>query len=224
MPETYSLTVINNSELQRPTFAVFATLPVDSAYETLPLAWFTRQIDAGNEYTFTWDITWGFMWAGQGAEKGYQWQGTGRRPANPDSEDLCSVAFGYDGDFYFASQVREPDGAHLRIDDAASIPLPSEQACSVGVTLDGKPACVTNAGKNLHQTFTLHPTYYLDAGNYVQGQMVDGDSTTDYLELEYSGTNRGLTATLNADNTWTLEKSANVNFAHRFSQLVAAKS
>lgn len=29
MPNSYSLTVINNSELTRPTFAVFAKLPAD---------------------------------------------------------------------------------------------------------------------------------------------------------------------------------------------------
>lgn len=38
MPDTYSLTVINNSELASPTFAVFAELPISSTFQAVGLA------------------------------------------------------------------------------------------------------------------------------------------------------------------------------------------
>lgn len=81
------------------------------------------------------------------------------------------------------------------------------------MTLGGEAACAVDAGPNLNQTFSLHPTYYIDAGNYVQGQMVDGSSVTNFQELVYANGNQALTATLNADNTWAVANTAEVNIA-----------
>jgi hypothetical protein len=103
--------------------------------------------------------------------------------------------------------VGTPDGDTLWITDAPTVPVPSRQASSVAVTLSGSPVCATDAGPNLRQAFTLHPTYYIDAGTYVKGQMVDGASVTELQELVYSGGNTALTATLRQDNTWTVEPS-----------------
>lgn len=138
---------------------MFADLPDSSESESLDLAWLTRQVDGGNQYTFTWETN------------------------------------------------GNPDGAHLWIADSPQIPPPSNQPSSVAVTLSGDPACVTNAGPNLNQTFSLHPTYHVDAGDYVTGQMVDGADVAGFMELEYRGGNDALTATLNADNTWTARPS-----------------
>lgn len=214
MPDTYSLTVINNSEIDRPTFAVFATLPMSSSYKSFNLAWLTQPINAGNHYTFTWNLTWGFCWSAQGTQAGYQWAGGGSLPADPNSVTECSAEFTYNGDFQLMPTSGKPNGSTLWIKDSAS--LPNDQASSVGVTLSGKSACVTDAGRNLHQTYTLHPTYYIDAGQYVEGQMVDGSSVTDFQQLAYTNGNTALTATLNLDNTWNVSNSAQVNFAKMF--------
>lgn len=216
MPNSYSLTVINDSELESPTFALFATLPATSDFATLNLAWLTQQINATNKYVFTWDITWGFAWAAQGTSAGYQWAGSGTLPADPNSSTESKAEFSYNGDFQLTPATSTPTGDTLWIVDSPTVPLPSKQPSSVAVTLGGSPASATNAGPNLFQTYTLHPTYYIDAGNYVKGQMVDGDSVTSFQELSYTGGNTALTATLNQDNTWTVGNSAEVNFAEAF--------
>ena len=216
MPNSYSLTVINNSELTRPTFAVFAKLPADSSYDTLSTAWLTQPINAHSQYVFTWDITWGFVWSAQGTGAGYQWSASGKLPANPVSQSGCAASFSYNGDFQLTPDLHDPSGDKLWITDAPNIPLPSKQKSSVGVTLGGSPACVTDAGPNLGQTFTLHPTYYINSGSYVQGQMVDGSSVTAFQQLAYTGGNTALTATLNPDNTWTVQNSRAINFAELF--------
>jgi rhizosphere induced protein len=215
MPNSYSLTVINNSELQSPTFAVFAKLPVSSDFNSLNLAWLTQQINANNHYVFTWDLTWGFAWAAQGTEAGYQWAGGGTLPADPNSTTDSKAEFSYNGDFQLVPAPSTPTGDKLWIVDSATVPLPTKNPSSVAVTLGGSTACVTNAGPNLFQTFTLHPTYYIDAGDYVKGQMVDGDSVTAFQELEFSGGSTALTATLNEDNTWTVGNSSEVDFSAR---------
>ncbi len=218
MSNTYTLTVINNSELTRPTFAVFATLPTSSSYDTLNLAWLTQPINEGNQYVFTWEINWGFAWSAQGTASGYQWAGSGTLPADPNSTSECAADFAYNGDFQLTHASGNPDGSTLWISDSPTVPLPSQQPSSVAVTLGGSSACATNAGPNLYQTFTLHPTYYIDAGDYVKGQMVDGTSVAAYQELAFTNGNTALTAVLNQDNTWTVQKTADVSFAELFAE------
>lgn len=216
MTDSYSLTVINDSELVQPTFAVFATLPAMSSYETLNLAWLTQQINEGNQYVFTWDIEWGFAWSAQGTSTGYRWHGSGKLAADPNSSSECAATFGYNGDFELTPRAGTPNGYTLWVTDSPTIPLPDSKPSSVAVTLSGSSACATNAGPNLFQNFTLHPTYYIDAGNYVQGQMVDGASVSAFQKLEYAKGNNALTVTLNEDNTWSVENSDQVNLADMF--------
>lgn len=202
MPNTYQLTVINQSENPDLDFAVFSTMPVESDNASVALAWLVQRIDAGNQYTFTWEIQWGLAWSASGAEAGYTWSASGSIDADPNVDALAGATLDYDGDFSLKSTAVKADGRHLRVENTADVPTHSTKPSSIAVTLGGNPALAVNAGPNLHQTFTLHPTYYIDAGQYVQGQMVDGDSVTDFQELVYEAPNTALTATLTAQNTW----------------------
>jgi hypothetical protein len=211
MADQYALTVVNSSQQPRPQFAVFASLPVKANYESVNVAWFAQEIDPTNQYTFRWSLEWAFVWSASGTDlnAGVTWQATGSRAANPDSASTSAVSFEYDGgDFSFRAteppQGQQPDGSTLWILDAPSVPTPSIEPSSVGVALEGRPVCVLEAGPNLRQTFTLHPTYYIDAGNYLAGQMVDGADLTAFQKLEYADGATALTATLNPDNTWTV--------------------
>jgi hypothetical protein len=224
---TYSLTVVNLSSQQgTPTFAVFALLP-DMSFDSLSTAWLTQNINPTNTYTFSWDITWGFAWSSSGVQPGYRWAGSGSLAADPTSETTCQAIFDYaDGDFSLSEgQGHTKDGSTLWIDDTANVPEPGtgtgQKTSSVGVTLGSAsmtqpspgPVCVVPAGPNLHQTFTTHPTYYLDAGTYAAGQMVDGDSLTNPTQLQYANNNYALTAVLQADNTWSVKPTSEVNIA-----------
>ncbi|MEU5696453.1 hypothetical protein [Actinosynnema sp. NPDC020468] len=200
---SYKLNVINKSELDRPIFALFAKLPQTSDYDSLHTAWLTQQVDTGNRYSFTWDVAWGLAWSAQGIGKGVRWTAGNELTADPNSTAKSAARLDYDGDFTLDFVPGTPTGDTLTVTDTGKVPLRSVKPSSIGVTLDGNVACVTNAGPNLTQTFTLHPTYFIDAGNYVQGQMVDGSSATTYQELEFAGGVTELTVTLNPDNTWT---------------------
>lgn len=220
---TYSLTVVNKSSMQgTPTFAAFAVLP-DMTFDSLSTAWLTQNIGSTNTYTFTWDLTWGFAWSSSGVQPGYQWAGSGSLAADPTSETASQASFDYvDGDFVLAQgQGHTQNGYTLWIDDTSNVPQPQLKVSSVGVTLGSPgvtvpspgPVCVVPAGPNLHQTFTTHPTYWLDAGSYVATQMVDADSLTNPVELVYAEDNYALTAVLQADNTWSVAPTSKVNIA-----------
>lgn len=213
MPDSYSLTVVNDSEIPEPTFALFAALPLWTDDEILDVAWQTRQIDAGNQHVFTWQMAWGFAWAAQGADAGRQWTASGTLAADPDSTSRSKAELSYNGAFQLTPATSAPTGTTLWIADSPTVPLPSTQPSSVALTLGGSPATATNAGPNLFQTFTLRPTYYVDVGPYVQGYMVDRKDASHFQELTYPAGTTALTATFDRDNTWTVTTSSAVDFA-----------
>jgi hypothetical protein len=208
MPD-YSLTVINNSELASPTFAVFAVLPATAKAEVLHLAWLTRQVNAGNQYTFGWEMDWAFTWSAMGtgtsSAGNYTWQGSGSLPADPENTEKCQAVFSYNGDFQLGYKVRASLSDTLWIHDDGTIPRPSMQPSSVGISLNGSPVCAVDAGPSLDQTFTLHPTYYIDAGIYRQGQMIDVSTVTKFQEVTYENGATALTVTLSSENTWSVQ-------------------
>ncbi|MGH3240363.1 MAG: hypothetical protein ACRDNL_08275 [Spirillospora sp.] len=206
---TYSLTVINNSELSQgnPHFAVVAELPEARSGNALSTAWLSQVIHPGNRYTFTWDIDWGFAWSASGTAKDYQWKANGAIPADPASSSMCAATFDYThGDFLLAPTTQTPAPNHdqLWIEDTGAIPKPSDQPSSVGVTLNGLPTCVVDAGPNLEHVFTLHPTYYIVAGGHRQSQMVDVATLTEIAVLAYDMGVAALTAVLDDQNQWTV--------------------
>ena len=205
MSQTLNLKVVNNSEIDL-SFAMFATLPSESNYRTLSLAWLVQQIDNnGNEYTFTWTLDWAFTWSAMGAAAGYTWGAKGKPlAADPNSAESCAVGFDYNGDFRFTPAVGTPDGETLLITDSPKVPVPSVKPSSVGIALNGSPVCATQAGPNLQQAYTLHPTYYINAGQYTPGYMVDIADTTSFQKVEFQNGATTMTATLNQDNTWTV--------------------
>ncbi|TDC84064.1 hypothetical protein [Actinomadura sp. 7K507] len=203
----YDLTVVNESELAHggPTFAVVAELPEARTAGALSVAWLTQVIHPGNRYTYRWAIEWGFAWSASGTAKDYQWAANGSLPADPASSTQCAVGFDYTGgDFQLKPVTRSPapNNSQLWVEDSSAIPEPSIQPSSVAVTLNGQPTCVTEAGPNLEHIFTLHPSYYIVAGAFEQGQIIDVAGLTQVQELEYDDGVAALTVVLNDDNTW----------------------
>jgi rhizosphere induced protein len=183
----YTLTLTSNSELTTPTFAVFAQLPSTTPFDAFHVAWMTKQIDQGNSTTFEWEAQWGFSWAAQGLAAGYQWRANRTMNADPSSAEQCSAVFGYDGDFNLQHAPRAPVGGQLFIQSDGSVLQPSQQPSSLGITLNGSPVTVVGTGPNLNQAFLTHPTYYIDAGNYLPGLMVDATVLTGFKQMDRPG-------------------------------------
>lgn len=209
---TYSLTVVNDSELgnNSPTFAIVAELPEARTGNALSTAWITQVIHSHNQYTFYWDIEWGFAWSAQGTAKDYAWKANGAIPADPTSASQCAANLEYtDGDFLLEHTTHLPASTHdhLWIEDHGAVPTPSVQPSSVAVTLNKKAACVVDAGPNLQHDFTLDPTYYIVAGTFKHTQMVDVSTLTQAQVLSYDRGTTAMTATLDVQNNWTVTKN-----------------
>jgi hypothetical protein len=204
MADACTLTIVNESQLVRPTFAVFVLLPVDSPTTVSCTTWLSRQVDRANSYAVQWDLTWGFGWSAGGTDAGRRWWGSGGLAADPTTPTGCAATLAYDGDFLLVAGSGQPDGSTLWIDDGPTLPPPDRAAASVGVTLAGSPVMSTTAGPNLGHVFTLAPANYVTVGDYRQGQAVDPALVATFQPLAYGPGTSALTATLGPSNTWSV--------------------
>jgi rhizosphere induced protein len=214
VPATYSVTVVNDSELDPPaSFALFAAVPGATPNPIHALAWQVTQLNPGNRHVFSWAMTWAFAYTATAVTPGYQWSPEGTLAADPIGTATCAASLGWDGDCTMAPATGQPDGTTLWVTDAATVPLPTVQPTSVGLALGGAPACATDAGPNLHQTFTLAPAWYIDDDRYVAGQVVDAATLAQCQPLTFPAGVTALTATLEQDNTWTVVPTATVDLS-----------
>jgi hypothetical protein len=205
VPGQFSLTVVNQSEVDGPVFVVVPKRPQGVGYHAL--VWLAQQIDQSNSYLFEWELTWGFTWSAAGRRGGVDWSGRGSLPADPSVDERCAATLDYDGDFKLAAADGTEDGERLTVACTARVPLPDTVASTAGVSLSGEPAFAVAAGPNLQLAFPLpSASYYVGfgTGTYVGGQPLDVEALQSLQELDYDGTVTDLTATLQQDNTWSV--------------------
>jgi hypothetical protein len=204
---TYSMSVTNYSELAlgSPTVSIVAELPEARNGGALSTAWLSQVIHPKNTYTFTWNMTWGFAWSASAALPNYQWSAHGSLDADPTSGTLCAAEFDYvKGDFLLRPVAQAPDPAHdkLWIRNTGAVPPPSVQPSSLAITLDGEPACVIEAGPNLTERGTLHPRFYIIAGQLKKAQMLDMAQYTNAQLISYDNGVQAKTVVLDDRNNW----------------------
>ncbi len=203
--QPYSLKVLNeNSGFQQ--FALFQTIPgiVGPSTDPVSLAWMIGNAAAGSpdnpsQSNFSWQITYS-------AVTGYiQEVGT---PTNPRQFSTASnsgvqvdsynqLAVTYSGSF--------PNGAPSFPTDPISgtkgvivvkadglIPTATQQGSeqmtiNIGIAMNNKPTVAVQLVPNLTYTFTPKPTYYIIAGAFVEGAVIDTATSTDAFEIKFQG-------------------------------------
>jgi hypothetical protein len=227
MSDAYSLTITNKSSQPGLQFAVFTQLPSDSGARSrmsgvpgdqFNMAWLVQAIHEGNHYTFSWALEYQIMWAATGYKPGVVWSGGGDIDVDPDDKDQCTVIFDYAGGDWQLSydQVSVPTPGKLTVNDTTSIPPYDEQPSTIALAIAGGgtdtglqplPAIGDFAGPNMHQIFTLHPTYFVAAGNFKQGQMVDLNNVTNVYPVSYTGGQTDASVYLDDSNKWHTGKA-----------------
>jgi rhizosphere induced protein len=200
----YQLTVVDNSPT--PTnIVLYQTIPDTSIPNLLPLAWFSRFADPQTTLTFQWDETYQLMWAQTGALfPGIVFDAAQIRDVNTVPGQNSALLTAPNGNLQFA---------------AGSAPVP---AGSIGLTMDGtipvntaayalgqtqQPVFAAPAQPNITALFTPNPHYWLTFGTYQQGEVLDPGQLTNSIEIQFPSGVTAMTATLNSDNTWTVQPS-----------------
>lgn len=200
MSYTYTLT-INNHSAHSDYFMVFQNDPGSFDPNAMSVAWFSKYSNPGPNVTveFSWTIDWGFSWAETGVlAAGVQYIAADQREA---SSTTNQITLDYNGAFQFTNQQPGPDPSRFYIVETGNIPVDSSG--SVGVTMSGSTVYATQARPNNNLTFSPHPQYYVAYGNYQPGQVIDVSTVNNPLHLDYQTGIYSLTATLNADDSWT---------------------
>lgn len=206
MPTQYSLTVTNNSN-QFQDLCVYQK-PVDIGVpNVMSLAWLTAPAWPQTIVKFSWQLDYCFVWSQTGVlTPGVTFQAQQTVPADPDNLNANQIQLDYSsGAFNFVSApaIGTPQLGSLYVRELPSIPI---NKASVGIGMSNAGVFAVAAEPNMNLVFTPHPAYWLTAGQFQQGQVVDIEQITNEQQVPFDGT-FDMVAVLNPDNTWTVSDS-----------------
>ena len=201
MSTNYSLTVTNNSTQFRD-LCVYQK-PVDLGVpNAMALAWLTAPAWPGTTVTFNWELDYCFVWSQTGSLKpGVTFKAQQTVAADPDNLNANQTLFDYRaGAFLFSpgNAIGTPELGSLYIRELPSIPTGT---ATVGIGMSNAGVFAVEAQPNLNLVFTPHPEYWVTAGTFEQGEVLDIEQITNEAAVPYDGT-FDMTAVLTSTNTW----------------------
>lgn len=210
----YSVVFVNNSD-QTGSACIYQQDPNIGVPDVMSLAWFSQIAAPTTTVVFQWTINYNFVWS----ETGNLVPGVVFTASQTWDADLSSnnqVTFTNNGGAYtFQNLTAGPSQGNLYIQQAGTIP--ADQA-SVGVGMSGFGTFVVQAEPNMNLIFTPQPEYWITFGNYIQGQVMDITEVSNPGQIQFPANVYSMTATLNSDNTWTIQPTSTAN-----AQFVKAK-
>ncbi|HEY3751740.1 MAG TPA: hypothetical protein VGL80_21375 [Pseudonocardiaceae bacterium] len=203
MSTQYSLTVTNNST-QFQDLCVYQK-PVDLGVpNAMSLAWLTAPAWPGTTVKFTWSLDYCFVWSQTGTLKpGVTFLAQQTESADPDNLNDNQILFGYnEGAFTFidGTAAGTPQLGSMYIRQLSSIPTAS---ATVGIGMSNAGVFAVQAEPNINLVFTPHPEYWVTAGTFEHGEVLDIEQITNEEPVEFSGT-FDMVAELGPTNIWTV--------------------
>ena len=169
------------------------------------LAWAVFPTHPGTSFTDTWGPEYMFTAGPTGVLKpGVTFAGAWNQFLNPfPGGDSALFQFDADNGYSFATPTSAcPDGQMCLQEDGS---LPDDNSTSVGFNMGNNGTVfAVQASPNTQLEFAPHPNYWVTAGTYVQGEVLDPNQLTNSAPIEFPTGVTTMTATLNADNTWTV--------------------
>jgi hypothetical protein len=98
-----------------------------------------------------------------------------------------------------ASPPEKADGK-LSLEELSTIPA---NRASVALGMSGRPASVVKAEPNRTLRFTPHPTYWITAGSFTEGEVINPRTVSDPLRLKF-GAKGAITVILHPGGHWTV--------------------
>jgi len=211
MATLYSLTVINQSP-NLGDFCVYQTAPDMSDPNILSLAWFAKKAQPTTKVKFTWTLDYSFIWSETGTlVPGVMFDASQVWAADLSTKNQVTLT-NDGGAFTFENLQAGPKPGTLYIKQDASIPFNS---VAVGIGMSGAGTFVTQAQPNYTSMFSPHPKYWVTFGNFEQGEVLDTTNiVSDSAEIDFPVNVYSMTAILQADNTWKVMPTSEVNAAY----------
>jgi hypothetical protein len=201
-PTQYAVRLVNNSS-SNGSFAVYQTA-FDAFQPLSPVVWFARYAFPTTSVIFQWDRSYQLMWSQTRVlQPGILFYAEQAWAADPSRGD--GVTLTYDQSFTFTNQHSGLPAGTLGITTDNRVPLGQ---AAIGFGQAGSAAFVAPAQPNFVIQFRpADVQYWVVFGDFFEGQVLNLADLTNAKKLEFRPGVTSLTATLNADNTWTVQSS-----------------
>jgi rhizosphere induced protein len=207
MSSGFQYTVIfQNNSTNAGSVSLYQVRP---SSDGMSLAWLTRYAYPTTRVTLTWTLTYDFVWS----ETGNLVPGVIASAAQVWPADLMTsnqVTLTFDRAFTFKNQTTGPQPGSLYLNADSTIPV---NTASLGIGMSGAATMLVQAQPNLSYVFTPDPQYWIAFGNYTTGEVIDTSTMTNPAQIVFPVNVYSMTATLNADNTWTIQQTSMANAA-----------
>jgi rhizosphere induced protein len=233
----YTLRVVNQSS-NFFDMCVYQEDPDLGVPDALSLAWFAKPAYPTTTVVFRWGIDYSFIWSETGELKpGVYFDASQVWPADPSVNGVAGptkpgnqIGFSHpDKNAYTFTSTPTANArtGSLYIKEDNTIPL---KRAAVGIGMSGSGTFAVQSQPNMNLTFTPHPIYYLAAGTFSEGEVLDIASITNPTDVQFPPGVFSMTATLLQNNSWKVEPSLNANalehkrvIASRRNQLAGVK-
>lgn len=170
----------------------------------LPLAWMVAPLWPRRSTTFTWSLDYSFSWAVTGPlAPGGTFQPWQQVAAYPENESRNRIGFDFDNGLYeFVPPASggSPQLGSLGIEVHADVP---DDTASVGIGMASGPVFAAQAEPGANPVFTPHPQYWIAAGAFTRGQIMDIEEITNEIEVPFVDT-FSMQAVLGAADQWSV--------------------
>jgi hypothetical protein len=205
----YSILFVNNSG-NAGSACVYQQNPNAGDPNVMSLAWFAKYAFPTTKISFQWTVDYDFIWSQTGTlVPGIIFMASQVWPADLSTANLVTLTC-VGGAYTFKNQTAGPTPGNLYINQDETIP-PKQAA--VGIGMSGAGTFAVQAQPNWNLTFTppAVPQYWITFGNFTQGEVIDTAGLTNAVQIQFPVNTYSMTATLNADNTWTVQPTYTMN-------------
>jgi hypothetical protein len=206
MSNRYSV-VFHNNGPENGSACIFQRQPDLDVSSVMSLAWFSKHVNQGSGVIFDWTLDYSFVWSQTGTlVPGATFIAS--QVVDADLTNANEITLDYNGGYRFTNPQVGPIPGTLEILQDGTLPA---NDASVGIGMSGSGTFAVQAEPRITTKFTPRPQYWIGFGNYSQGQVLDVESMTDVAQIKFPAGVYSMSATLNDDNTWSIEPLHSAN-------------
>ncbi len=190
---TYTLSV-KNSSVNNTRFAVFQKAPdTVSGQNVFTLAWFSKYAYQKTIAEFSWKINYSAVWSrpDQRLQPGVICKTSAGIPVDPFADNTVSLSYDKNNDaFHFGDvTVGSPGSIFTNCDNSVPNSKTTENVVAgVGIGMSGSGTFLVYTQPNINLTWIPKPKYYLIAGDYKEGEILDVQTILGRsLEIDFNG-------------------------------------
>ena len=197
----YSITLENNSSSDK-TITLFQHDPNISSSSIVSLAWLSNMAPSLSQTTFNWLEDYSFCWSQtEVLVPGIIVSAAQSKQANTTSMNKITLE-NSNSSYLFTEPTSGPEPGKLYIYQDGSILM---DAVSVGIEMSGSPIYACQGLPNAITTFNIStPKYFLVAGNFNQGEVLDVNSLSDTHEISFPDGAYQANVIINPDGSWSV--------------------